>query len=268
MKKRILFLGLFVCFALSTQAQTEIKADVWYELSDGVNNRKLGNNGDKTKGAVMVVKNMTLTGGHWKFIPQQNGLYKIQNRDSNMFLATFGMRERGSKIRQTDVTGDGALWRVIQLQGGRILIQNNASLLFLGTISDENKADLVQMGTLGVRITWSINEVNTENKFPININGNAFKPRRGGRVVKAFVSHTNQITVEGLRPRNGERIYFFPQRLAQADPEGLSFDPDNPPICGEVFLIRRVLPNITLNKPMPNMRNKKNQKFMFMVEIF
>jgi len=276
MKKISFLFGLFMCFTLSTHAQTVVKKNTWYKLLNGKNNRKVANNGDKKKGAVMIVKNQVATGGHWKFVSQGNGLYRILNRDSKMFLASFGATKRGSKVKQTNTPGSGALWRIIQLQGGRVMIQNNASLLFLGIISDKNNAALVQAGALTERITWSINKVKngntpnvaTNNGLPKNTNVSAFKPKRGGRIARVVVRYTDQISVIGGKIRTGERIYFFPQQLAKANNDRISFNPKKPSICGQTFTVRDTSPRIVLNKPMPNMRNRVNDNFMFVVEIY
>lgn len=276
MKKLIFLFGLFMCFTLSMQAQTTIKQDAWYKLLNGKNNRKIANNGAKKKGAIMVVKNRVLTGGHWKFVPQQNGLYRILNRDSKMFLASFGATKKGSQIRQTDTPGSGALWRIINLQGGRVIIQNNASLLFLGIIADKNNAPLVQLGSLSERITWQMNEVKpaknstvtTGNAWPKNTNVNAFKPKtKNGRIAKVVVRYTNQISFIGEKPKVGQRVFFFPQQLANANPKGISFDPKRPPVCKKTFIVTQVSPKIKFNKPMPNLRNYNNDNFMFVVEV-
>jgi hypothetical protein len=277
MKKLFFLFGFLICFTLSSQAQTTIKPAVWYKLLNGKNNRKIANNGAKKKGAFMVVKNRVLTGGHWKFVPQKNGLYRILNKDSKMFLASFGATKKGSQIRQTNTPGSGALWRVIRLQGGRIMIQNNASLLFLGIIADKNNAPLVQLGSLSERITWSANEVKqasnstatTGNAWPKNTNINAFKPTiNGGRIAKVVVRYTNQISFIGAKPKVGERVFFFPQQLANANPKGISFDPKRPPVCRKTYIVTQVSPKIKFNKPMPNLRNYNNDNFMFVVEVF
>ncbi|QHI36879.1 hypothetical protein IMCC3317_22490 [Kordia antarctica] len=104
--------------------------------------------------------------------------------------------------------------------------------------------------------------------MPKNTNINAFKPTKGGRIARVVVRYSDQISVIGERPRNGQRIYFFPQQLAKANTDGISFDAQKPSICGQTFLIRKVLPKIILDKPMPNMRNRVNDNFMFVVEIY
>lgn len=276
MKKNIFLFGLFICFTLSIQGQTLIKANVWYQLENGNNKGKIANNGNKKTGAVMVVKQIVGTGGHWKFVSQGNGLYRLLNRDSKMFLASYGKTRKGSSIRQTNTPGSGALWRVIKLQDGRIIIQNNASLLFVGTAGTLSKTSLIQSGALSARITWQPIEVkqrinsNTSsgNAWPKNTNTAAFKARRGGTIAKAIVRYGDQIQIVGEKPRVGQRIYFFPQRLNPRNTEGLSFDPQKPSICKQTFVVQKVLPRIVLNKPMPNMRNRVNDTFMFIVEIY
>ena len=238
----------------------------------------MANDGKKKTGEIIIAKQKVFTGGHWKFVPQANGLYRIQNRDSKMFLANYGINKRGSKIRQTNTPGGGALWKVVRLQDGRILIQNNASLLFIGTISSRSKEPLIQSGVMSKRITWLPIEVKagngntpnvaTNNGLPKNTNVNAFKPRRGGRIARVVVRYSDQISVIGGKIRAGERIYFFPQQLAKANSDGISFNPKKPSICGQTFTVRDASPRVVLNKPMPNMRNRVNDNFMFVVEIY
>ncbi|MEM6685413.1 MAG: RICIN domain-containing protein, partial [Bacteroidota bacterium] len=229
---------------------------------------KMGNNGRMEASAVMLVKKKIGIGGHWKFIPQDNGLYRIQNKASKMYLANYGKTNKGSVIRQTDVPGAGALWRIVQLQGGSILIQNNLSLLFIGIATDYNKTPLIQAKALSARIAWLPEEVIVNKGLPKNTNIVAFRPRNKGTIGRAFVTSKGEITIEGVKPRIGQRIYFFRQQLAAADKEGISFNPKRPLVCGQTYLIRKVLPKIMLNTPLPTMRNKKKQTFMFVVEVF
>ncbi|AXG68158.1 ricin-type beta-trefoil lectin domain-like protein [Kordia sp. SMS9] len=259
---------LFMCITFIVQAQTTIKPNTWYTLQNGKSDTFIGNGGKMEAGDIMVAKQRVLIGGHWKFIPNDNGLYKIQNKASKMYLASYGKTNIGSRVRQTDTPGSGALWRIVQLQGGSVLLQNKVSLLFIGIASENNQTDLVQARALTSRITWKPAEVVVNKGLPRNTNINAFRPRHGGKIAMAYVRNTGEITIEGIKPRNGQRIYFFPQQLVAANKKGLSFNPKKPSICGKTFLIRRVLPTILLNKPMPNMRNRKKQKFMFIVEVF
>jgi hypothetical protein len=228
----------------------------------------MANNGQKESGAVMMVKQTALAGGHWRFIPHNNsGLYKIQNRNSKMYLANFGAKRRGTKIKQTNTLGSGALWRLIKLNGGGMLIQNNNTSLFLGIIGDKANTDLVQAGALSSRIVWkaelvkaTTNTSNTTNAGPPkNTNIKAFRPKKGGRLAKAIVRYTDQINIVGPKPRVGQRVYFFHQQLPNANKDR---------ICGKTFVITQVSPKIKFDKPMPEMRNKNNDNFLFIVEIF
>jgi hypothetical protein len=194
-----------------------------------------------------------------------------------MFLASYGATKRGSKVKQTNTPGSGALWRVIRLQGGRVMIQNNASLLFLGIINDKNNEAIVQAAALSERITWSMNEVKTPNNstgttnksWPKNTDIKAFKPTmKNGRIARVVVRYTNQISFIGEKPKVGQRVFFFPQQLARANPKGISFDPKRPSVCRQTFIVTQVSPKIKFNKPMPNLRNYNNDTFMFVVEIF
>ncbi len=268
MKKIIFLLSFFLNTAFFIQAQTTLKSDTWYTLQNGQTDAFMANGGKNEAGDIMIAKNKVLVGGHWKFIPNDDGLYKIQNKASKMYLASYGNTNLGSRVRQTDTPGNGALWRVIQLQGGSVLIQNKVSLLFIGVAAETNNTPLIQAKALTARIIWKPKEVEVNNGPPRNTNTSAFRPRNGGRLARAYVRNTGEIRIEGVRPRNGQRIHFFLQQLAGANEEGISFNPKKPPICGQTFLIRKVLPRIVLNKPMPNMRNRRKHEFMFIVEVF
>ncbi|PTX58810.1 ricin-type beta-trefoil lectin protein [Kordia periserrulae] len=268
MKKIAFLFSLFLCTAFITQAQTTFKPNTWYTLQNVKSDAFMGNAGKMEAGDIMVAKERVLIGGHWKFILNDDGLYKIQNKVSKMYLASYGRTNVGTRIRQTDTPGAGALWRVIRLQGGNVLLQNKVSLLFIGIESEKNQAELVQARALTLQIIWKPEEVVVNKGLPKNTNINAFRPKHGGKIAMAYVRNTGEITIEGVKPRAGQRIFFFHQQLAAASKEGLSFKPERPRICGQTFLIRKVLPKIELNRPMPNMRNRKKQKFMFVVEVF
>lgn len=93
----------------------------------------------------------------------------------------------------------------------------------------------------------------------------AFTPEHNGRIEKAFVRYTDQISISGLSV--GDQIYFFPQE-AVGDTKGISFDLKNPAICGQTFKVIETSPTIKLDRPMPMMRNTENYYFAFIVEVF
>ena len=63
----------------------------------------------------------------------------------------------------------------------------------------------------------------------------------------------------------GDKIYVVPGQTAE-DKEGISFDPDNPKICGKTFTVKSVTPQLTFQEPFPErMRDTQNGYFMFMV---
>ncbi|MFN2311619.1 MAG: hypothetical protein ABR590_06140 [Spirochaetia bacterium] len=96
-----------------------------------------------------------------------------------------------------------------------------------------------------------------------------FRPRHNGTVGMVLVRYTNQIkTMMDLQIRRGDKIYFFPQRLPDANRDGISFNPDNPEIGGETFIVEESSPSITLDRPMPMIRNRRNDTFAFVVEVF
>jgi hypothetical protein len=99
-------------------------------------------------------------------------------------------------------------------------------------------------------------------------NPGAFSPEHNGTIEQASVRYTDQISFSSRKPISiGTRIYFFPQEVI-ANTEGLSFDPKNPPICGQEYSVIQVNPQLKLDRPMPMMRNRNNDSFGFVIEVY
>lgn len=102
-----------------------------------------------------------------------------------------------------------------------------------------------------------------------NNNPSAFRPEHNGRIETASVRYTDQIYIMGnSKIQNGDKIYFFPQEMVNINKDGLSFDAKNPPIGGQVFTVKEAEPRLVLDKPMPMMRNRVNDNFSLVVEIY
>ncbi len=100
-----------------------------------------------------------------------------------------------------------------------------------------------------------------------NLNPSAFAPEHGGVVTQISVRYTDQLSL----PDNiqvGNQIYFFPQEVIGSNTAGLSFDPKNLPIGGQTFTVTEINPKVKLDRPMPMMRNRDNDYFSLVVEIF
>ncbi|NOS90777.1 MAG: RICIN domain-containing protein [Cyclobacteriaceae bacterium] len=100
-----------------------------------------------------------------------------------------------------------------------------------------------------------------------NLNPSAFVPEHGGVVTQISVRYTDQLSL----PDNiqvGNQIYFFPQEVIISNTAGLSFDPKNLPIGGQTFTVTEINPKVKLDRPMPMMRNRDNESFSLVVEIF
>lgn len=97
-------------------------------------------------------------------------------------------------------------------------------------------------------------------------NPSAFTPEHNGRIEQVSVRYTDQLSISG-QVFVGSRIYFFPQEVI-ADTEGISFDPKNPPIGGQTFTVVETTPELKLDRPMPMMRNRVNDSFGLVVEVF
>ena len=99
-------------------------------------------------------------------------------------------------------------------------------------------------------------------------NPSAFTPEHNGKIGQAAVRYTDQITVSSQETLTvGSKIYFFPQEV-NANTDGLNFDPKNPPIGGQTFTVLEVTPHLKLDRPMPMMRNRNNDSFSLVIEVF
>lgn len=125
--------------------------------------------------------------------------------------------------------------------------------------------DLVKTGTTTLAPPQSSANPTTITVTKRGDNPSAFAPEHNGRIEKAFVRYTDQISISGLSV--GDQIYFFPQE-AVGDTKGISFDLKNPAICGQTFKVIETSPTIKLDRPMPMMRNTENYYFSFIVEVF
>lgn len=99
-------------------------------------------------------------------------------------------------------------------------------------------------------------------------NPSAFTPEHNGKIAQAAVRYTDQITVSSQETLVvGSKIYFFPQEVI-ANTEGINFDPKNPPIGGQAFTVIKITPSLKLDRPMPMMRNRNNDSFSLVVELY
>ncbi len=80
-----------------------------------------------------------------------------------------------------------------------------------------------------------------------------------------YFRYTDQ--VQGGRDLNlrvGSQIKVLPNQTVKSSP-GISFDPNNPKICGKIFTIASLNP-LRFIEPFPeNMRNTNNSNFSFRV---
>lgn len=100
-------------------------------------------------------------------------------------------------------------------------------------------------------------------------NPSAFKPEHNGRIETAVVRYTDRIYLIGnASVSKGSKIYFFKQEVVVSNKSGLSFDPKNPNIGGQVYTVVETEPKLKLDRPMPMMRNTVNSSFFFIVEVY
>lgn len=129
-----------------------------------------------------------------------------------------------------------------------------------------------QWQTIKVGSTSSASQPETQNSsasLKRSDNPSTFKPEHNGRIETAVVRYTDRIYLIGnASVSKGSKIYFFKQEVVVSNKGGLSFDPKNPAIGGQVFTVVETAPKIKLDRPMPMMRNTVNSSFSFIVEVY
>ncbi|MEQ8302930.1 MAG: hypothetical protein RIB47_06035 [Cyclobacteriaceae bacterium] len=104
-------------------------------------------------------------------------------------------------------------------------------------------------------------------KLPSNRNANDFRPEHGGKVTVMFMRYQRVWPMGNTQLKVGDRIYFFPQRI-ECNPDGASFDPSNPALGGQTFTVKAIAPELELDRDIPMMRNRTNDSFSMIIEIY
>lgn len=103
--------------------------------------------------------------------------------------------------------------------------------------------------------------------LPSGRDARAFSPQHGGIVSVMFMRYTRVWPIGDLQLKPGNRIYFFPQSI-DCNPTGASFDPNNPALGGQTFTVMEVSPQLVLDREIPMMRNRNNDSFSMVIEVF
>ena len=103
--------------------------------------------------------------------------------------------------------------------------------------------------------------------LPSNRDANAFTPQHGGKISVMFIRYTRVNMMANTQLKPGDRIYFFPQSI-ECNRDGASFNPDNPALGGQTFTVKEVTPQLVLDRDIPMMRNRTNDSFSMVVEVF
>lgn len=220
----------------------------------------------------------TIQPGWWSaqwILEPIDGYYQIKNRWKNEFLhiqngpIECGVIQPGWWSAQwaLEPVAGTPFYRIRNRWKPEIALNNQQGYLEAGPI------DLgwwsAQWATIKIGGDESVPSAGTaKNSISIRNgdNPNAFTPEHNGRIEQVSVRYTDQISISG-NVSVGTRIYFFPQEV-NANPEGLSFDLKNPSIGGQTFTVVETTPNLKLDRPMPMMRNRNNDNFGFVVEIY
>ncbi|MEZ4944220.1 MAG: hypothetical protein R2804_01715 [Cyclobacteriaceae bacterium] len=103
--------------------------------------------------------------------------------------------------------------------------------------------------------------------LPSNRDASAFSPQHGGKVTVMFMRYTRVNVMANTTVKPGDRIYFFPQSI-ECNRDGASFNPDNPALGGQTFTVKEVTPELVLDRDIPMMRNRNNDSFSMVIEVY
>lgn len=103
--------------------------------------------------------------------------------------------------------------------------------------------------------------------LPSGNDARAFSPQHGGKVSVMFLRYTRVWPIADLQLKPGDRIYFFPQRI-ECNRDGANFNADNPALGGQTFTVQSVSPELKLDRDIPMMRNRNNDSFSMIIEVY
>lgn len=199
----------------------------------------------------------------------ETGYYQIRNKWRNQYLHI-----QNGTLDCGDIQPGwwSAQWALEPVAGTtHVRIRNR----WKPEVAIHNQSGLLEAGPIDLgwwSAQWAMININGSQPIAAPVvaarnggNPSAFTPEHNGTITQVIVRYTDQISMSD--PAIGARVYFFPQEVI-TDTEGISFDPKNPPICGQVFKIVETSPEIKFDRPMPMMRNRYNESFQFVVEIF
>jgi len=106
-----------------------------------------------------------------------------------------------------------------------------------------------------------------EASLPSSNDASAFAPQHNGRITVMFIRYTTVNVMANTTLKPGDRIYFFPQSI-DCNRDGASFNPDNPALGGQTFIVKEVTPELVLDRDIPMMRNRNNDMFSMVIEVF
>lgn len=103
--------------------------------------------------------------------------------------------------------------------------------------------------------------------LPSSRDARAFTPQHGGKISVMFLRYTRVWPMANLELKPGDRIYFFPQSM-DCNRDGANFNPDNPALGGQTFTVQSVSPELVLDRDIPMMRNRTNDSFSMIIEVY
>jgi hypothetical protein len=212
--------------------------------------------------------------------------YKIKNRWKNQYLhiqqgpLAIGDIQPGwwSAQWQLEAIPGTSFYRIRNRWKPTVAIHNQNGRLEAGTIQDGWWSAQWEMENPGNSAPPAVSRqpptqpavqpaVAQKPALPSNRDANAFSPQHGGKVTVMFIRYTRVNVMANTTVKPGDRIYFFPQSI-ECNRDGVNFNPDNPALGGQTFTVKEVTPQLVLDRDIPMMRNRNNDSFSMVIEVF
>jgi len=212
--------------------------------------------------------------------------YKIKNRWKNQYLhiqqgpLAIGDIQPGwwSAQWQVEAIPGTSFYRIRNRWKPTVAIHNQNGRLEAGTIQDGWWSAQWEMENSGNAAPPVVSRqpqsqpptpptVAQKPGLPSNRDANAFSPQHGGKVTVMFIRYTRVNVMANTTVKPGDRIYFFPQSI-ECNRDGVNFNPDNPALGGQTFTVKEVTPQLVLDRDIPMMRNRNNDSFSMVIEVY
>jgi hypothetical protein len=144
----------------NTNNSVSISTTKYFEFINDMSLRSLTNNGKNNSGTAVIAKKDAGVGEHWKFISAGDGNYRIQNKNSGLYITNRSSKSSGDAIFQTNTQDEGTLWKLEKIGGDKYYIVNNQSGMYLSTSGTHSGATVTQTASKSSNTTaWTLKEL-------------------------------------------------------------------------------------------------------------